>query len=86
MLPTRFPLYFGAGARLERALINFMLDIHTKNHGYREVLPPFIVNRKLDLPDAPVLRNFDILHYACVAAATTAGSRVAWKPVPIMVV
>jgi len=42
---ARFPLYFGAGARLERALINFMLDTHTKNHGYREVLPPFIVNR-----------------------------------------
>ena len=42
---ARFPLYFGAGARLERALINFMLDIHTKNHGYQEVLPPFIVNR-----------------------------------------
>jgi seryl-tRNA synthetase len=42
---ARFPLYFGAGARLERALINFMLDIHTKDHGYTEVLPPFIVNR-----------------------------------------
>ncbi len=42
---ARFPLYFGAGARLERALINFMLDIHTKEHGYKEVLPPFIVNR-----------------------------------------
>ncbi len=42
---ARFPLYFDAGARLERALINFMLDNHTKNHGYREVLPPFIVNR-----------------------------------------
>lgn len=42
---ARFPLYFGAGARLERALINFMLDIHTEEHGYREVLPPFIVNR-----------------------------------------
>ena len=41
---ARFPLYFGAGARLERALINFMLDIHTQ-HGYTEVLPPFIVNR-----------------------------------------
>ena len=34
----------GAGARLERALINFMLDLHTKKHGYTEVLPPFIVN------------------------------------------
>ena len=42
---ARFPLYFGAGARLERALINFMLDIHTRDHGYKEVLPPFIVNR-----------------------------------------
>ncbi|MDT8379529.1 MAG: serine--tRNA ligase [Desulfotignum sp.] len=42
---SRFPLYLGAGARLERALINFMLDIHTLEHGYRETLPPFIVNR-----------------------------------------
>jgi seryl-tRNA synthetase len=36
----------GVGARLERALINFMLDLHTGEHGYKEVLPPFIVNRK----------------------------------------
>ncbi len=43
---ARFPLYMGAGARLERALINFMLDIHTLEHGYTEILPPFIVNRK----------------------------------------
>jgi seryl-tRNA synthetase len=43
---ARFPLYFGTGARLERALINFMLDIHTTEHGYTEVLPPFIVNRQ----------------------------------------
>jgi seryl-tRNA synthetase len=43
---SRFPLYFGAGARLERALISFMLDIHTNEHGYTEVLPPLIVNRK----------------------------------------
>ena len=41
---ARFALYQGAGARLERALINFMLDIHTKEHGYTEVLPPFMVN------------------------------------------
>jgi len=41
---ARFPLYYGAGARLERALINFMLDVHTREHGYREVLPPFMVN------------------------------------------
>jgi len=43
---ARFPLYFGAGARLERALINFMLDIHTQTHGYTETLPPFMVNRQ----------------------------------------
>ena len=42
---ARFTLYRGAGARLERALINFMLDLHTGNHGYMEVLPPFMVNR-----------------------------------------
>jgi seryl-tRNA synthetase len=42
---SRFPLYFGSGARLERALINFMLDIHTTEHGYKETLPPFIVNK-----------------------------------------
>ncbi|MBF0101871.1 MAG: serine--tRNA ligase [Desulfobacterales bacterium] len=43
---ARFPLYFNAGARLERALINFMLDTHTQHHGYKETLPPFIVNRQ----------------------------------------
>lgn len=42
---ARFSLYKGSGARLERALINFMLDIHTKEHGYTEILPPFMVNR-----------------------------------------
>lgn len=41
---ARFAVYWGLGARLERALINFMLDVHTKEHGYREVLPPFLVN------------------------------------------
>lgn len=46
MTGARFALYMGAGSRLERALINFMLDIHTGEHGYREVLPPFLVNRK----------------------------------------
>ena len=43
---ARFALYFGAGARLERALINFMLDTHIGEHGYLEVLPPFMVNRE----------------------------------------
>ncbi len=42
---ARFALYKGMGARLERALINFMLDLHTTEHGYLEVLPPFMVNK-----------------------------------------
>ncbi len=42
---TGFPLYVGDGAVLERALVNFMLDFHRKKHGYREVFPPFLVNR-----------------------------------------
>jgi len=42
---ARFAILNGAGARLERALINFMLDVHTREHGYLETLPPFIVNR-----------------------------------------
>lgn len=41
-----FPVYIGKGARLERALINFMLDKHTTRHGYTEVFPPFLVNQE----------------------------------------
>jgi seryl-tRNA synthetase len=41
---ARFAVYWGLGARLERALINFMLDTHTREHGYTEVLPPFLIN------------------------------------------
>ena len=40
-----FPLFVGQGAKLERALINFMLDVHVKEHGYTEMFPPFLVNR-----------------------------------------
>ncbi|MGA9996879.1 MAG: serine--tRNA ligase [Pyrinomonadaceae bacterium] len=43
---ARFAILNGAGARLERALVNFMLELHTREHGYTETLPPFIVNRK----------------------------------------
>jgi seryl-tRNA synthetase len=43
---ARFAVYMGSGARLERALISFMLDLHTTKHGYTEVLPPFMVNSK----------------------------------------
>lgn len=42
---SRFVFYKGLGARLERALFNFMLDLHTEEHNYQEVLPPYIVNR-----------------------------------------
>ena len=41
---ARFVVYKGAGAKLERALANFMLDVHTREHGYTEILPPFVVN------------------------------------------
>ena len=44
MSGARFAVLSGAGARLERALINFMLDLHTRQHGYREIEPPFLVN------------------------------------------
>ncbi|MBU1871470.1 MAG: serine--tRNA ligase, partial [Candidatus Omnitrophica bacterium] len=43
---SNFVLYKGWGARLERALINFMLDLHTSKHGYTEIFPPFLVNRR----------------------------------------
>lgn len=43
---SRFAILNGAGARLSRALVNFMLDVHTIEHGYTETLPPFMVNRK----------------------------------------
>jgi len=43
---SRFTVYYGYGAKLERALINFMLDVHTKEKGYEEVLPPFIANEE----------------------------------------
>lgn len=42
---ARFAVYSGAGASLERAVLNFMLDLHTSEHGYREIIPPFMVNR-----------------------------------------
>lgn len=43
---SRFVVYKGLGARLERALISFMMDLHAKEHGYKEVIPPYIVNRE----------------------------------------
>ncbi|OQX83211.1 MAG: serine--tRNA ligase, partial [Candidatus Omnitrophica bacterium 4484_49] len=46
MTGSNFVLFKGAGARLVRALINFMLDLHTQKHGYKEIWPPLLVNRK----------------------------------------
>ncbi len=46
LVGTRFAVYREAGAKLERALMNFMLDIHTSEHGYSEILPPFIANSR----------------------------------------
>lgn len=46
MAGSRFAIYLGAGAQMERVLINYMLDIHTKEKGYKEVLPPFIANKE----------------------------------------
>ena len=43
---SRFAILNGAGARLERALVNFMLDVHTTEHGYTETMPPYLVNRQ----------------------------------------
>ena len=51
---ARFALYWDMGAKLERALINFMLDVHTREHGYTEVLPPFMVNSAEPLRHRPV--------------------------------
>jgi seryl-tRNA synthetase len=51
MTGARFALYRGAGARLERALVNFFLDVHTREHGYTEILPPFIVNTESLIAD-----------------------------------
>jgi len=55
---ARFAVYKGWGARLERALANFFLDVHTKEHGYEEILPPFIVNSE-SLKSAGQLPKFE---------------------------
>jgi seryl-tRNA synthetase len=59
-----FPVYKGDGARLERALINFMLDLHQSEHGYREVFPPFIVNRESMFGAGQLPKLEDDMYYA----------------------
>jgi seryl-tRNA synthetase len=66
---ARFAVYMGAGARLERALANFMLDMHTTKHGYTEVLPPSMVNKE-SLFGTGQLPKFAEDLFRCADAAT----------------
>ncbi|QBD83546.1 serine--tRNA ligase [Ktedonosporobacter rubrisoli] len=61
---SRFVTLKGAGARLERALISFMLDVHTREHGYTEILPPFLARRSV-MTGAGQLPKFEEQAYAC---------------------
>jgi seryl-tRNA synthetase len=75
---ARFAVYMGAGARLERALIGFMLDLHTSKHGYKEVLPPFMVNSK-SLFGTGQLPKFSEDLFRCSDADAEAVSRGEFK-------
>jgi seryl-tRNA synthetase len=75
---ARFAVYMGAGARLERALISFMLDLHTQKHGYTEVLPPFMVNSK-SLFGTGQLPKFAEDLFRCSDADAEAASRGEFK-------
>jgi seryl-tRNA synthetase len=63
---SAFVLYRGAGARLERVLINFLLDLHTREHGYTEILPPYLINRE-SLIGTGQLPKFADQQYVCEA-------------------
>lgn len=58
-----FPLYMGMGARLERALINLMLDMHVNEHGYTEVAPPFVINEAAALGTGHLPKYGDDMYY-----------------------
>jgi seryl-tRNA synthetase len=60
---TGFPVYKGAGAQLERALINFMLDVHTRTNGYREIFPPFLANRESHFGTGQLPNSRDQMYY-----------------------
>jgi len=75
---ARFAVYMGAGAHLERALINFMLDMHTQKHGYKEVLPPFMVNSKSLFGTGNLPKFADDL-FCCSDADAEAASRGEYK-------
>lgn len=61
---ARFTLFAGLGARLERAIANFMLDLHTKEHGYREIAPPYLVTRE-SMTNTGQLPKFEEELYRC---------------------
>src|SRR6202043_2046172 len=61
---ARFTVLFGAAARLERALVSFMLDLHTREHGYTEIMPPYLARRSL-MVGAGQLPKFEEQAYAC---------------------
>ncbi len=75
---ARFAVYMGAGARLERALISFFLDMHTRQHGYTEVLPPFIVNSKSLFGTGQLPKFADDL-FCCSDADAGAAARGEYK-------
>jgi seryl-tRNA synthetase len=75
---ARFAVYMGAGARLERALVSFMLDLHTQKQGYKEVLPPFMVNSK-SLFGTGQLPKFSEDLFRCSDADAEAASRGEFK-------
>ena len=75
---ARFAVYMGAGARLERALVSFMLDLHTRKHGYTEVLPPFMVNSKSLFGTGQLPKFADDL-FRCSDADAEAAARGEYK-------
>jgi seryl-tRNA synthetase len=69
---ARFAVYWALGARLERALANFMLDLHTREHGYTEVLPPYLVNSE-SMYGTGQLPKFAPTCFACRTAKKISG-------------
>ena len=64
MTGSGFPLYLGQGAKLQRALIQFMLDLHTTEHGYTEMLPPFVVNTASMIGTGQLPKMADDMYHA----------------------
>ena len=63
MSGSGFPLYRGMGAKLERALINFMLDLHVEKHGYEELFPPFLTTREATMTTGQLPKFQDDMYH-----------------------